>query len=65
MSRTSENQMLRNAMLFSAFAAGLILTQFVPAYEEVASAPEQHPRATASSHDTASRDTKDVTRIDG
>jgi hypothetical protein len=50
-------------LLLSAFGAGVILTQFVPAYEEMASSPAQQTTS-ATAHETAHASV-DVPRIDG
>ena len=42
MSRRRKRAWIRTGLLLSALACGAVTTQFVPAYEEVASAAEAH-----------------------
>jgi hypothetical protein len=57
MNRYLENSWFRNAILLVALAAGALLTQVIPTYEEMAALREQPapPSAASRARDTASR----------
>lgn len=63
MNRYLEKSWFRSTVLLGALAAGFVLTQLMPAYEEMAALHEQ-PAAPAASRDTGVNTSSDVTGVD-